>query len=317
VGLMSHILISKYADHLPLNRQEVIFQRHGIGIPKQRMSDWIGIITERYLIPIAEALRKEILKSKYIKADETSLKIKDTDKKGWLWGLLSAEGDLFFDYNSSRSGRTALDLFMISDTEQYEGFVQTDLYAGYNKVFLPEKTKRVGCWAHARRKFLEVRECSKKDCDAVLKAISQLYKIERSGTRDKHSRAVIENLKILLLKMDQTVLPKSKLKNAINYTLVQWDALTLFLDHPELKLDNNAIERQIRPIAVGRHNWLFAGSEGGAVSAACMYSLIGTCKLNGINPWDYFNDILRKVGSTKQQDILTLTPREWKKLACS
>jgi transposase len=255
VGLLSHILLSKYADHLPLNRQEVIFQRYGIDIPKQRMSDWIGMISERYLMPIAQALRKEILKSNYIKADETSLKIKDVDKKGWLWGMLSKEGDLFFDYNLSRSGETALDLFKISETEQYEGFVQTDLYAGYNKVFLPEKTKRVGCWAHARRKFLEVRELSKKDCDVVLKAISQLYKIERSGTRDKHSRAVIDKLKIFLLDMNEKVLPKSKLKNAISYILVQWDALTLFLDYPELKLDNNAIERQIRPIAVGRHNW--------------------------------------------------------------
>lgn len=317
VGLMSHILISKYADHLPLNRQEVIFQRHGIDIPKQRMCDWIGMITERYLMPIAQALRKEILKSNYIKADETGLKIKDVDKKGWLWGMLSEEGDLFFDYNSSRSGHTALDLFKISDTEQYEGFVQTDLYAGYNKVFLPERTKRVGCWAHVRRKFLEVRELSKKDCDVVLKAISQLYKIERSGARDKHSKAVIDNLKIFLLDLDQKVLPKSKLKNAINYVLVQWYALTLFLDHPELKLDNNSIERQIRPIAVGRHNWLFAGSDRGATWAACIYSLIGTCKLNGINPWDYFNDILRKVDSVKQKDIITLTPREWKRLASS
>ena len=317
VGLVSHILLSKYADHLPLNRQEVIFQRYGIYIPKQRMSDWIGMITERYLMPIAEALRKEILKSRYIKADETGLKIKDIDKKGWLWGILSEEGDLFFDYNSSRSGETALGIFKISDTAQYEGFVQTDLYAGYNKVYLPERTKRVGCWAHARRKFLEVRELSKKDCDVVLKAISQLYKIEKSGNREKYSRAVIDNLKVFLLKLDQEVLPKSKLKNAINYILVQWDALTLFLDHPELKLDNNAIERQIRPIAVGRHNWLFAGSDRGAKWSACIYSLIGTCKLNNINPWDYFNDILRKVDSAKQKDIITLTPREWKKLHSS
>lgn len=319
-GLLAHVILSKYADHLPLHRQEQIFARHGIEIPRQRMCDWIGILCERYLMPISQAIKDEILKSDYIKADETKIKIQDQDKLGWLWGILGEKNDVYFEYNISRSGSVATDLF-----KNYQsGFIQTDLYAGYNKVYVPEGTIRVGCFAHARRKFIEVQKTAKKQCDIILQLISKLYKIEKKikdlpieeklARRQKESKPIHEKLHKYLQDQSLQVLPKSKFAKAINYSLKQWDALSLFLEHGELNIDNNDIERQMRPIAVGRHNWLFAQNNRGAKWAACLFSIIATCKANKINPWDYLTDILRKIHSTKQKDIWSLTPRGWAEL---
>ena len=316
-GLLAYIIVSKYADHLPLHRQEQIFLRQGVDIPRQRMCDWIGIVTERYLLALCQALKRKVLKSDYIKADETRINVQDIDKTGWLWGMQSEEGDVYFEYNESRGGSVAADLFA-----GYEGIVQTDLYAGYNPVFLPETTQRAGCWAHARRKFLEAEESHKKECGVVLKLISKLYAVEKSlrgkpledvgRKRGKESRVLIEKLESYLREQEQTQLPKSPFVKAARYSLKQWNELTLFLSEPRLKLDNNDIERQMRPVAVGRHNWLFAGSQRGAEWAACMFSIFGTCRMHKINPYEYLLDVLKKLPITKQKDIDKLLPRAWK-----
>ena len=337
-SLIAQIIVSKYCDKSPLNRQEEIFARQGIDISRKRMCDWIGIVTERHLMPIWSAHKLELLKSNYVWADETTLKVQietgegETKlKEGYLWGMLSPGGDLYFEYDQSRSGKVALRLF-----EGYKGFIQTDLYAGYNKVYVPKTVTRVGCLAHVRRKFIEAQDSATKDCGEVLKLISQLYKVEkdakaklrqeesqakrkfepseffaiRQKLREKESLKIIAKLKVMLENLALSVLPKTPLRKAVSYALKQWDALCLPFSNGMLELDNNAIERQMRPIAVGRHNWLFAGSERGAAWAACLFSLIGTCKINGINPFEYLHDVLR-LSQIPEIEPLELTPRNW------
>ena len=320
-GLLAHIFISKYCDHLPLHRQEQIFERHGIELPRQRMCDWIGKLCEELLIPISLAQKREILKSRYIRADETTLKVQDPNKAGklhtgYLWGMLSLEGDVYFEYSPSRAGAVAERLF-----DGCDGFIQTDLYAGYNPVFVPDGAVRVGCWDHVRRKFIAVQKVAQKECGRILKLISELYRLERKlkqlsieekvAARQKKSKPIIETLERFLRELQQRLLPKAPLREAVDYALCQWDALVLFLEHAELELGNIAIEQQIRPIAVGRHNWLFAGSDRGARWTACMYSLIGTCKRNGINPFDYLQDVLRRGHTVPASRLWELTPRGW------
>ena len=339
-SLIAKILTDKYCDKIPLNRQEEIFARQGLDISRKRMCDWIGAVSEQLLIPIASAVKEEILRDPYVLADETKLKAhvevmrgeKKTSKlkHGYLWSVHSLSGNTYFKYDKSRSGDVALQLF-----EGYKGYVQTDLYAGYNQIYIPETVIRVGCWAHARRRFVDVQESAKKDCGAILKLIGKLYKVEkdvkeefsklkkthpeasqqkfqelRAERRKAQSVSVINDLKARLDSLKQRTLPKAVLYQAVDYTLKQWTALTLPFENGMLELDNNAIERQMRPIAVGRHNWLFAGSERGAAWAACLFSLVATCKNNGINPYQYLHSVLRLTqlpGITAAE----LTPMKW------
>lgn len=338
-SLIAQILVSKYCDKNPLNRQEEIFARQGLDISRKRMCDWIGKVSEQLLIPIAEAVRLEILCDPYILADETTLKVqvaisggnkKSELKQGYLWSIHSLSGNSYFRYDQSRSGKVALQLL-----EDYQGYVHTDLYAGYNKVYLPETVVRVGCWAHARRKFIEAQDSAKKDCGVILKLISQLYKIERKAKeefralknkdpgadqqqffelraklRTKQSVQILDKLKSILQDLKERTLPKSTIHKATVYSLKQWSALKLPFENGMLELDNNAIERQMRPIAVGRNNWLFAGSQRGAAWAACLFSLVATCKLNGINPYEYLHSVLR-LSQVSGISAAELTPKQW------
>ncbi len=323
-GLLAHILVSKYQDHLPLHRQEQMFLRHGIVLSRKRMCDWIGKLVEQGLLPIVEAMKRGLLQSSYVRADETEIQVQMEGKsgklhRGYLWGALSLEGDVVFTYAPSRAGVVAEQLF-----GNFVGFLQTDLYAGYAKVYTPAGATRVGCWAHARRKFVEAEKTAPRECGKVLQKIAALYKIEnaartlssaeRQARRQRQSKPLFDSLEKTLQDLQLHSLPKSPLRLAIDYTLSQWEALTRPLEHGYLELDNNAIERQIRPIAVGRHNWLFAGSERGAQWAACLFSLLATCRIHRVNPFVYFADVLRRVHTTPQQKIQDLTPRGWKPL---
>lgn len=323
-GLLTHIFVSKYCDHIPLHRQEQIFARHGIELPRQRMCDWIGKVVEQGLMPIAQELKRTILISSYIRADETELEVQTEEKdgklhKGYLWGALSLEGDVHFEYSPSRAGKVAEELY-----RDFKGFLQTDLYAGYSKVYVPECTVRVGCLAHVRRRFIKAEETTPRESGTILKKLAELYQIEKQArelsfderrlVRQRKSKKLFQSLEVLLRDLQLRVLPKTPLREAIDYALSQWEALVLPLEHGMLELDNNAIERQIRPIAVGRHNWLFAGNERGAKWAACLFSLIATCKLNRVNPYEYLHDVIRRYHITSHKRIADLTPRRWKSL---
>jgi len=319
-GLLAYILISKYCDHLPLHRLEQMFSRYGLELSRSTLCDWVRQAVE-LLSPIAERIRLDILMAAAVFADETHLKVQDGEKKGlhtgYLWGALGPPG-VYFHYSKSRAGFVAKELL-----GNYRGYVHTDAYAGYNPVFLPEACIRVGCWAHVRRKFIEVQKLSPNDVGNVLKRIAELYKIEkqaknfsceqRQALRQKKSERLLISLEEYLDALNEITLPRHPLKSALEYTLNQWDALTVYTTNGILSMDNNPIEQQIRPIALGRKNYLFAGSHDGARRAAVLYTLINTCKMHGVNPFEYLQDVLRRVHVHPASRISELTPAGWKK----
>jgi transposase len=323
VGLLSYILISKYQDHLPLFRLEGMFARLGFEIPRQRMSDWLGQLGE-VVHPLYRALKYELIRQLYLQADETTLKIQDGEVQGkchtgYLWGILAPPplNLIYFHYADTRSGdvpKTLLDLF--------KGVLQTDLYAGYNQVYVPEHAVRAGCWAHVRRKFIDIQKLAPKaDVTKVLELIAKLYQAEPrdkspeavAAARLKHSQPILDKLHLHLCAWSARTLPSSEVQTAIKYALSQWEALSLFVHNPAIRLDNNLIENQMRPIALGRKNWLFAGSHDGAMRAAMFYSLINSCRLNKVNTWQYFNDVLPKIQSTDKDQLHLLLPHRWVK----
>jgi hypothetical protein len=206
----------------------------------------------------------------------------------------------------------------------YQGYVHTDAYAGYNPVFLPDGCNRVACWAHVRRKFIECEKLAPKDVGKVLNQIAALYKVERAAKklsddkrvalRAKRSVPTIEKLHAYLQALRERTLPQHPLAKALNYALAQWNELTVYTTRGDLDIDNNPIERQIRPIALGRKNYLFAGSHDGARRAAIFYTLINTCKMHKVNPFEYLRDVLRRVHVHPASKVSQLTPQNWKKL---
>lgn len=318
-GLLSQIMIAKYCDHIPLFRQEQIYRRHGVELSRSTMCDWVAKVAD-LLFPITQELKREILRARAIFADETYLKVQDPKREGlhtgYLWGALSPPG-VYFHYSKSRAGAVAKELL-----GDYRGFVHTDAYAGYNPIFLPEHSVRVGCWAHVRRKFVEIQKLSPKACAGVLKRIADLYKIERlvrrlseeerRARRQKESVSLLQKLKEYLDFLNIQTLPQHPLKKALEYALNQWLELTIYTTNGELQMDNNPIEQQIRPIALGRKNYLFAGSHEGAKRAAILYSIINTCKMHKVNPFDYIKDVLVRVHTHPAVRIGGLLPHRWK-----
>lgn len=337
-GLLADIVVSKYVDHLPLHRQEEMFARLGIELRRQRMCDWVAGITE-LLTPLYRALKIEITKLPYIHADETTLKVQDGKvpgkcHTGYLWGLhappqWSEEPDkppallqgalVWFHYDQSRAGSVPKDIL-----QEFSGAVHTDAYAGYNQIYLPDRCVRVACLAHIRRAFLEVKDIAGKETTKALTLISQLYKFEndcktsraRFQVRQSKSIKIVDEIFEFLKATAQRTLPKSPLMKALNYALNQEAEVRRILESGIYDLDNNAIERQMRPVAIGRKNYMFAGSHDGAHRAAVLYSLLNTCKLNKVNPWEWLKDVLVRVSSDKSVKPVDLLPHRWRQ-ACS
>ena len=321
VGLLSHIMISKFQDHIPLHRQEAMFARLGYDLPRARMSDWLGELAEA-LHPLHKAVKQQLLRESYLQGDETTVKIQDGEVKGkchggYFWGILAPPpvNLVYFHYAPSRAGEVPKSLL-----SGYQGVLQTDAYAGYNEVYVPDETLRAGCWAHVKRKFLEIEKLAGKDVQAAVKLIRKLYHVEPEtsnldeilNVRTTRSAPIIEQLHEYLLTWSQRTFPNSDVRKVLNYTLKQWDGLTLFLKNPHILLDNNLIENQMRPIALGRKNWLFAGSHEGAMRAAIFYTLLNSCRLNKVNSWQYFSDVLPRLVKASADEIPNLLPHRWK-----
>lgn len=308
-GLLADIIVSKYVDHLPLHRQEEMYRRLGIELPRQRMCDWVSGVAE-LLYPLYIALKKEILSSPYIQADETTLKVQDgaTEGKchtGYLWGIHAPPNLSWFHYDETRAGSVPKEIL-----KDYIGAVQTDKYAGYNPVFLPEKCVRIACLAHVRRKFIEVQKTASKESQKVLTLIATLYRIPNENRGERAKKILDELMRYLYLCHEKT-LPKSPLAAALNYTLEQETEIRRIFENDSYHLDNNAIEREMKRIAIGRKNYLFAGSHKGAQNAALLYSLLNTCKLNKINPWEWLKDVLHRISSDKTVTAHSLLPHLW------
>jgi transposase len=323
-GLLAYILVSKYVDHLPLYRLQQMFMRYNIHIHRSSMVGWIAELCNP-LDAICRAMKETLLSSFLIQADETTLKVLDDTVKdkcvlGYLWPYVGDGKVAVFEFRDSRSHDGPTD-FLSAFTDRY---LLSDGYAGYNDVVKKQRLTHLMCWAHARRKFFEQKDLAPEFVATVLEQIKELYKVELEATagkldyqsryelRKQKTAPVLDTIKSLLENPGKVILPKNKIGEAIEYTLSHWTQLTRFLEDGRLPIDNNLCENTIRPVALGRKNWLFAGSIEGAKRMAIIYSLVATCKLNGINPYEYFLDILPKASSYPASKVADLTPINWK-----
>jgi transposase len=321
-GLLTAITVNKYVDHQPLARQEQTFARHGIIIARQRMCDWLAGVHE-FLEILWRLLKKETLSFSYVQADETYIKIHEVEiprqfVQGYFWAVHAPPGKLaFFEYHDTRASEAAA--LVLKD---YEGRVQTDAYAGYNPVLLPNKVERIACMAHIRRRFKENEGLAPPECNRVVKQISKLYALEdhwknltpeqRQVCRAKSARPELEKLFGIIAEVQAKLLPRHALHQAaLNYAANQRECMFRYLEDGSYQLDNNAIERQIRPIALGRKNYLFAGSHDGARRAAVFYSLFATCKLNKVNPQTWLTHVLKTMPGLPAARHAELLPHRW------
>ena len=321
-GLLAHILVSKYVDHLPLDRQEKIFLRLGIKIPKTTMSDWMGRV--RHLLdPLIQRLKERMLDSRIVNCDETTMLVQNNarggpKRNGYLWSYI---GDSRWTWFEWREGRGA-----VGPLETLRGFtgeyLQSDGYNVYVGVADAIKVDHLGCWAHARRKFVEALATGYDKAGGVIELIAKLYEVEtdakeysatdRKSIRAKRSIPLLGQLHALLGELTQNAVPKGALGKAISYTLGQWARLVKYCNDGELSIDNNIVERAIRPVALGRKNWLFAGSEDGAQWAAGFYSLIETAKLCGVDPGKYLTEVIGVIADYEDgNDLDQLLPEAY------
>jgi len=324
-GLLAQILVSKYADHVPLYRQAVIYARQGVFIPRSTQAGWVGA-SEVLLEPLVERLREYLLAESYLQADETRLPVlaPGTGKThtGYLWvyrtGPWSALRAVVFDYAQGR-GQTWPTAFL----ESFEGTLQIDGYAGYNGVLAREESLEAGCWAPCRRAFFDVFKATRSPVAAeALRRVGRLYEIEadtkdlaptaRAEQRQAWAEPLLKDFKNWLDDMLLKLPPASSLAQAIGYTLGRWPALLVYLKDGRIHIDTNPVERALRGVAVGRRNYLFAGSANGGRRAALLYSLIETCKLNGVDPYAYLKEVLTRLPTLPVRDLDELLPWRWR-----
>jgi len=319
-GLLAHVVISKYDDHQPLYRIEERFERERVHIARSTMGDWVGQVADA-LRPITDAMAKAALGAHRIHTDDTGIPVLDTGKthKGHVWVYVADDDHVVFRYTERRKGDGPRDFL-----RDYKGYVQADAANLYDRLFgdAGGAATEVGCWAHARRRFYDAQLTDKDRALVGIGFIKKLYEVDhtiaklppsrRTEERRRLAVPILEAFKAWLDREDLAVLPQSPIAEAIGYARNQWGALTRFLDDARLKLDNNTAERQLRRVAIGRKNWLFAGSEGGAERACVIYSLLASCKLHRVNAFDYLRDVLIRVGSHPARDVLALSPKAWK-----
>jgi transposase len=321
-GLLAHIITSKYTDHLPLKRLEGILKRHGVDINVSTMCDWVGVCAD-LLRPLVRRMHEKILQSPKINTDDTPVPVKSKKRKGstyngYLWVYVDDQKNVVFDFTPTRSRHGPLKFL-----GEYAGYVQADAYSGYDEFFRRSKATEVGCHAHARRKFDAAMDSDPVRASQMLALWKDLYAVEKTGkeqgydatqllaVRQELSGPILDKIHANLLAWKDRVLPKSPTGKAIRYALGQWTALTRYVDDPILEIDNNLAERTLRMVAVGRKNWQFAGSEAGAERAAVLYSLVAGCKLNGLDPFAYFRDVLGRISTHPASRIDELLPGHW------
>jgi transposase len=319
-GLLAHLLISKFVDHLPFYRQVQQFKRQDIDIAESTISGWFAASC-RLLEPLYETLVKKVKQGSYLMADETPIPVQTKDKpgsthKGYHWVYYSpVEKLVCFDYRKGR-GRDGPEKFLGS----FRGSLQTDGYVAYDIYEKKEGITLFGCMAHARRKFEKAQEDDLKRAEYVLELMQQLYMIEREARKNdlspeqrKELRAeqsvpVLKELERWMKEQLPDVLPKSSIGQAIAYTLGLWPRLTRYTQNGQVEIDNNLIENSIRPVALGRKNYLFAGSHEAAQQAAMIYSFLGTCKINNVEPYGWLKNTLQLIPDQSIQKLDELLP---------
>lgn len=329
-GLLAYIATAKYQDGLPLYRQEAIFKRMGIELGRNSQARWM-IKSGEGLQPLWNLLQDQLLSGPYIHGDETPVQVlKEPDKtaqsRSYMWVRVSGLADkkvILFDYAPGRGGNIAQQLFA-----GYKGHLQTDDYAGYNAVCAENGISQLGCWAHARRKFIEAQKALKTPkgqkakngkADVALNLIGTLYGIERTikdksveeryQARQRESLPVLKKLRSWLDKTLQHALPKGLLGKALGYLDKNWNKLNLYTQAGYLNIDNNPAENAIRPFVIGRKNWLFSDTPKGAKASAMLYSIIETAKANSLEPFNYLSHVFKMLPAAKNlEEIEALLP---------
>ena len=325
-GLLAMILTNKYVDHLPLYRQKQIFARENIQIPSSTIEGW----TKEALIklqPLYDQLLFDTKAKGYLQVDETRIKVLDSDKKGathtgWYWVYHAPlDGTILFDYSPTRGSSAPLPILA-----NFKGYLQSDGYSVYQKYGEKKSVTHLGCWAHARREFERALENDKPRAEKALLLIQQLYAVERHAKqgelaadkikelRLEKSLPIINELGKWIFKEIKNTLPKSQIGKAMAYAYARWDALSAYLYDGNLQIDNNLVENAIRPVALGRKNYLFAGSHEAAQRSAMIYSFFAICKKHEVNPFQWLKYTLENIMSINHKNLKNLYPKNYKRI---
>jgi len=321
---LADVLVSKYQDHLPLYRQALRFKRHGVELSESTLCDWVAAGAD-LLARIASGVKEELLLNNKLHTDDTIVPVlaPGKAKQGRLWVYVAdhtqTQAATVYDYTPTRSQKGPVEFL-----KGYKGYLQVDGYSGYDILFKDGRMTRINCLAHARRKFFDVSLSTKNDntADQALVLIGKIYEVERIAKnmtvderyfyRKKHSKKLYHKFYRWLKTTKKKVLPRMPQAKAINYTLNHWRELQNVLADGRLLVDNNTAERAIKPVVIGRKNYLFAGSDEGAKRAAIIYSIIETCKQNNINTFEYLKDVLTRLPTQLNSKLDELLPYRWR-----
>ena len=320
-SLLAQVIVAKTADHLPLH-QEKIFERHGVDISRKTMGGWLAQCAD-LLKPLYGSMKEVLFQSKVIGTDDTSVKVLDVKspfaRTGRMWPYYgdAALPVILYDYTATRE-RAGPEQFL----KRYRGYLQADAYGGYDAFFKDSARGLIEVrWARARRYFHKALESDQARIGPALLLIAQLYRVEKQarslgsgeqlGLRQLQSQPILEKLRSYLLEIQGEVLPKSPEGRAVRYTLKNWTALARYCEDGDLEIDNNATERAIRGVAVGRNNWVFFGSDEGGKTAAMLRSFVASCQRVGVDPFAWLKDILSRIADHPITRIAELLPHNW------
>jgi len=327
-GLLAYVVTSKLADHLPLYRLEDIFSRQGVEISRSTLCAWM-LTAGKLAKPLVELIITRVKKSQVIHTDDTRVPVQDRSvkgkcKSGRIWTYIGDESNpyIVYDYTPDRT-RAGPQRFLAD----YKGYLQADAYGGYDGVYHKgtcgeHDVIEVACWAHARRKFFDAKETDGRRAAQLLEMVRQLYAVEdqakalendaRCQLRQQQSVPILQSIKRWLDEQLPLILPRSPMAQAMQYTLNQWDALNRYVEQGFLNIDNNAAERALKRVAIGRKNWLFAGNDAAAANHARLYTLIASAQRHGLDPQAYLTSVLAKIGPTPLSKLNQFLPDVWK-----
>lgn len=322
--LLAYIIVSKWADHLPLYRQEEIFKRYGLELSRKTMDSWLGLLAD-LLRPIAESMKRWLLLRSFLQSDDTPIRyldrrVKGKSQRGYLWAWGIPGGEVVYQFTTSRSHKRPLEFL-----GDFTGDLQTDGLEAYKGVCKTGRVKRVACMAHIRRKFFEASQAAPERVEGILDLIRTLYKIEEKAREEKisgealvalrrqTSPSILEKLRASIDELEPLTTPGSKLGKAVSYAQRQWEPMLRYVDVAEAQIDNNWCENALRPVVLCRKSFLFLGSEkGGGNRAEVFFTLVQSARRLGVDPFGYLSDVIERVSTHPASRVWELTPRGWK-----